>query len=86
MTSVGIRDLKARLSSYIERVKNGEQLIVTDSGEEVAIIMPISSERRSILSLVKEGKAAWSGSRPKVLGGITLKGKALSETVIEERQ
>lgn len=86
MTSVGIRDLKARLSNYIDKVKNGEQVIVTEHGEEVAVIVPISRERRTILSLVREGKASWSGSKPEVLGGIKLKGKTLSESVIEERQ
>jgi antitoxin (DNA-binding transcriptional repressor) of toxin-antitoxin stability system len=36
MTTVGIRELKARLSSYVRRVRRGEVVRVTDRGEVVA--------------------------------------------------
>ena len=43
MTSVGIRELKARLSSYVRRVRRGEVIRVTDRGEVVAELRPPSS-------------------------------------------
>ena len=86
MNTVGIRELKAKLSSYIDRARNGEQIIVTDHGVEVAVINPVSKERRAILSLVNEGVAHWSGGKPRGLEGIRIKGKAISETILEERQ
>ncbi|MEW6738599.1 MAG: type II toxin-antitoxin system Phd/YefM family antitoxin [Nitrospirota bacterium] len=86
MISVGIRELKAKLSSYVDKVRRGEQVVITEHGEEVAIINPISKERKAIMSLVKSGKAHWSGGRPKGLKGIKIKGKPISETILEERQ
>jgi prevent-host-death family protein len=38
---VGIRELRAGLSRWIEQVRAGEELIVTDSGTPVARIVPI---------------------------------------------
>ena len=36
VTSVGIRELKNRLSEYIRRVRRGEEFLVTDRGRVVA--------------------------------------------------
>jgi len=84
--SVGIGELKAKLSSYVERVRHGERVIITDHGEEVALMVPISKERRVVKSLEKSGLAQWSGEKPKGIEGVVIKGKPLSETILEERQ
>ena len=34
--TVGIRELKAKLSEYVSRAANGEQIVVTDRGKPVA--------------------------------------------------
>ena len=86
MISAGIKELKARLSSYVDKVRQGEPVIVTEHGEEVAVLVPISEERRHILSLVKKGIAHWSGNKPKGLSGIRMKGQPLSARVLEERR
>ncbi len=86
MISVGIRELKAKLSSYVDRVRMGEQVVITEHGGEVAIISPISKERKAIMSLVKSEKAHWTSGKPKGLKGIKIKGKPISETILEERQ
>jgi prevent-host-death family protein len=86
MVSVGIKELKAKLSSYIDITANGEQVIITEHGKEVAIIIPISKERKAIRSLVDEGLAHWAGGKPKGLRGIKIKGKPLSDTILEERR
>ena len=83
---VGIKELKAKLSSYVARVRNGEQIVITDHGEEVGIIIPISKERSLLYSFVKSGKALWNGGKPKGVRGIAIKGKTLSDTILEERQ
>ena len=36
MITVGIRELKDRLSAYIQMVRRGEEILVTDRGEVVA--------------------------------------------------
>jgi len=86
MISVGIRDLKAKLSSYVDKVCHGEKVVITEHGKEVALIIPISNERITVKSLISNGKAKWSGGKPKGLKGIKIKGKPLSRTVLEERR
>lgn len=46
MTTVGIRELKARLSSYVRRVRRGEVVRVTDRGEVVAELRRPASEEK----------------------------------------
>ncbi len=40
--NVGIRELKSRLSEYVSRATNGERIVVTDRGREVAELVPLS--------------------------------------------
>jgi len=40
MKSVGIRELKNRLSEYIREVRSGEAVLVTDRGDVVAELVP----------------------------------------------
>jgi prevent-host-death family protein len=41
MQSVGVRDLKSRLTHYLRLVKEGEKVIVTDRGKPIALIRPL---------------------------------------------
>jgi prevent-host-death family protein len=38
--SVGVRELRQNLSRYLDRVKAGEDLVVTEHGREVARLVP----------------------------------------------
>jgi antitoxin (DNA-binding transcriptional repressor) of toxin-antitoxin stability system len=40
MKSVGVRELKNRLSEYLREVRAGERVLVTDRGEVVAELAP----------------------------------------------
>jgi prevent-host-death family protein len=40
MKSVGLRELKNRLSEYVRKVRSGEGVLVTDRGEIVAELIP----------------------------------------------
>jgi prevent-host-death family protein len=86
MISAGIKELKAKLSSYIDTVNKGDQIVITEHGREVAIIIPISKERKTINALVDAGMAHWAGGKPKGVTGIKIKGGPLSETILEERR
>ena len=44
---VSIRDLKSRLSEYLRRVAEGEEMIVTSHGKEVARLVPPRVRRRT---------------------------------------
>ncbi len=86
MEVVGIRGLKTHLSSYITKVRKGERIIVTDRGKEVAELIPVSKERQLVKKLVEKGQASWDGEKPVGLTGVTIQGKPLSDTVLEERR
>ncbi|CAN5687035.1 hypothetical protein BH24ACT25_BH24ACT25_12430 [soil metagenome] len=40
MESVGVRELRQNLSRHLARVKTGESLVVTERGEEIAVLVP----------------------------------------------
>ncbi len=67
MRTVGIRDLKNRLSEYLRLVRAGEEILITDRDEIVAeISLPrparVAHQRYPRLSaLVREGKATPGG-------------------------
>ncbi len=42
--TVGVRELRQNLSRYLERVKHGETLTVTERGHEVARLVPSHPE------------------------------------------
>lgn len=70
MKTVGIRELKNRLSEYLRQVKAGESVLVTDRGEVVAEFSPPgqgasdSSVPAGLLGLSKRGLVTL-GSPPK---------------------
>ena len=85
MITVGIKELKTRLSSYVARVREGEEVVITDHGREVALVVPITPERRTVKALVESGRATWGGGKPHGLTGIKVAGPLVSDTVLEER-
>jgi prevent-host-death family protein len=87
MKTVGIKELKARLSSYINEVRSGAKILVTDHADEVALIAPLSDEYRLVQSLQKSGKMQWSRRKPRGLEKrIVVAGKPISATILEERE
>jgi prevent-host-death family protein len=51
---VGIRALRDHLSEFVERVRAGEEVVVTDRGRAVARLVPIGHER-VVDRLIREG-------------------------------
>lgn len=57
--SVGVRELRQNLSVYLNRVKEGETLQVSEFGRVVALLSPLPAEKLSPLErMVREGRAA----------------------------
>ena len=60
-TTVGIRELKNRLSEYLRRVRAGETVIITERGKPVGQIMPIQADLTSRLKkMVEAGVVEWN--------------------------
>lgn len=54
MAETGIRELRANLSQFLDRVRDGEEVIVTDRGTAIARIVPLD-EPRAFDRLVRDG-------------------------------
>jgi len=55
---VGVREMRQNLSVYLDRVKAGETLQVTEFGRVVALLTPLPAEKLSPLErMVREGRA-----------------------------
>jgi len=55
---VGVRELRQNLSVYLDRVKEGETLKVTEFNRVVALLTPLPAEKLSLLErMVREGRA-----------------------------
>ncbi len=65
MHAVGIRELKNKLSEYIRLVRAGEEVLVTDRGEVVAVLAPPG---RSALKGLSPGLAKLVGQGDVRLG------------------
>jgi prevent-host-death family protein len=65
---VGVRELRQNLSVYLERVKAGETLEVTEHGQPVARLGPRPTKPLSILDqMVADGRATAAITRPRDL-------------------
>jgi prevent-host-death family protein len=58
MKTAAVSELKARLSEYLDQVKAGSEIVVTDRGRPVARLVPVSRTKamgESLSSLEREG-------------------------------
>lgn len=53
--TVGVRDLKNRLSAYLDRVKAGEEIIVTEHGRPIARLSAVGADVDRMTALVDAG-------------------------------
>lgn len=94
MITAGIRDLKNQLPKFIELVKKGGTIIVTDRGKPVAILHDLTNieidagQDELLASLAAAGKVRLpvrAGGIRKFKGTV-IKGKSISESIIEDRR
>ena len=62
--SVGVRELKSRLSEYLRRVRAGETVLITDRGPPVGRIVPVAQPLQDRLeAMAQAGLNLWSGKK-----------------------
>lgn len=84
---VSVREFKSHLSSYLARVRDGEELVVTSHKHPVARVIGLTaSPHPGLAAMLASGQAEWHGGKP---AGARIKlvpqGKSLSDMVIEDR-
>ena len=82
---VGIRELNNHLSRYLDRVREGDEVVVTDRGRAIARLVPLGDER-VLDRLVAEGVVTPArGAKQRATKPIATKGPA-SDLVGEQRR
>jgi prevent-host-death family protein len=87
--SIGIRELKAKLSECVREVKQGATIIVTEHGRRVARLVPEADSLDDRLKTLKDaGAILWSGrrlgkARPDVRAR---KKRTVADIVVENRE
>ena len=89
--AVGVRELKTRLGSYLREVRRGRTIVVTDRGEPVAELRPITRARSGsgaeIERLVALGRLTRASRTPLApFRPIRRKGRSLSDAIVEDRE
>ena len=86
-SEVGIRELKNGLSSYIDRVRDGEEVIVTDRGRPVARLSSLDAPQDRLAELVASGVVRPPSSSKRYLPKRRAKAKgSVSELVARQRR
>ncbi len=93
MKRAGVSKLKTYLSEYLNQVKAGNEVLITDRGKPVARLLPVlrtKTTKDSLITMEKQGliklgagklpKVFWSMPRPKDPKGLVLK------ALLEERE
>jgi prevent-host-death family protein len=93
MKTAAVSEVKARLSEYLNQVKAGMEVLITDRGKPIARLVPVSRTKHLKESLVRKEKQGlirlgpgklpkgfWRIPRPEDPKGLVL------EALLEERE
>lgn len=82
---VGVRELRNNLSKYLDRVRDGEEIVVTDRGRAIARVLPTGAER-VLDRLIAEGVVV-PAQRPKRRSRTPIKSEGtVSDLVADQRR
>ena len=77
------------MSEYLRDVKQGKSIVITEKGQAIALLLPAENhyDAESARELTRKGIGSWKGGKPKGASRpVVIKGKPLSQIVIEERR
>ena len=88
---MGLRDANQQFSKAIRAVKSGEEVILTDRGKPIAVIKPYreTDDKTATIRKLEVAGVLRSATRTSSMPDrqpIRIKGRPLSETVVEDRK
>jgi prevent-host-death family protein len=93
MSTVGVKELKNRLTQYLRRTKQGEEVVVTERGRPIALIQPIRSAEAPLSLEARLAKLAAQGlvtlptHKPlRKVRLVKISGRPISKTILEDRR
>jgi prevent-host-death family protein len=88
-TTVGIRELKARLSYYLQQVKAGCTLVITEHNRPIGKIVPanLAIDER-LQALADAGLVAWNGKSLSAIEPVakTRGPRTVADLLMEDRE
>jgi prevent-host-death family protein len=93
MSTVGVRELKNRLTRYLRQTKQGGEVVVTERGRPIALIQPIQSAARAasldarLARLAAQGVVTLPTRTPlKRVRLVKVSGTPVSKAILEDRR
>jgi prevent-host-death family protein len=87
--TVGVRELKSRLSEYLRKVKAGRTIVITEHGKTVGRIVPAGQSLEEKLEAMRRaGLIEWSGKKLKPMKPVAKvkEGYSVAQLLIEDRR
>ncbi|HWG38470.1 MAG TPA: type II toxin-antitoxin system prevent-host-death family antitoxin [Terriglobales bacterium] len=88
METVGVRQLKDRLSEQLRRVKLGAEIVVTEHGKPVARLSPVRPAPEWALAMASRGELILGSGNKPTGATVRLRGNGVSaaDTVLKMRE
>lgn len=93
MSTVGVKELKNRLTQYLRRTKQGEEVVVTERGSPIAVLQPIRAATGAQSLDARLARLAARGlvtlptrKRPARVRPVRVGGKSVSKIILEDRR
>jgi prevent-host-death family protein len=86
---VGVRDLKARLSEYLRKVRQGQTVIITDHGHPVGRLSPVDQPLDERLKSLQDAElVVWNGHKLKSVtpAAVNHSDQQVSDILVEMRE
>lgn len=90
---VGVRELKIHLSQYLQQVKAGKTLVITERGKLIGRIIPVEESLEArlearLFAMREAGLLAWSGKKLQAIEPIapTSGKKTVADLLLEDRE
>lgn len=86
-TEVGIRDFKTHMSRYMQQVKDGATLVITEHGKPVGRVIPVTlSLEEQMQELIEAGLVAWDGNKLRPVPRVAnTTARNVSDLLLEDR-
>jgi prevent-host-death family protein len=83
---VGVRELKAKLSEYLDRAAKGEIIRVTDRGRPKAVIGPVPGQDRVEQGIREGWITPGNGEPPKKITNRVTAHRSVAEMIAADRE
>jgi len=87
--TVGVRELKSRLSEYLRQVKAGRTIVITERGRTVGRLVPAGQTLEEKLEAMRQaGLIEWNGKKLKPMKPVARVkgGHSVANLLIEDRR